>query len=98
MAKSFSKPFYDSRLWKNTRKQILRDAGYTCQECNANRASEVHHKIPLTPENINDISISLHPDNLEAVCGECHKKITKGVGDVVEGYAFDEEGNVVRGQ
>jgi len=35
-------------------------------------AEIVHHKIPLTDENINDLSISLSWDNLEALCRLCH--------------------------
>lgn len=34
----------------------------------------VHHKTPLTPENIHDERITLNPDNLELLCRECHEK------------------------
>lgn len=95
MAKDFAKPFYDSKVWKDTRKQILRRASFTCEECGVERASEVHHIIPLTPDNINDPSITLNPKNLRALGSVCHKKITKGASDVVAGYVFDDQGNVV---
>lgn len=32
----------------------------------------VHHIIELTPENINDPSVSLNFDNLRLVCRRCH--------------------------
>ena len=34
---------------------------------------EVHHKEPLTPENINDPAITLNWDNLELLCKDCHE-------------------------
>lgn len=37
-------------------------------------ADEVHHKIRLTKENINEPSIALNFDNLEALCEQCHDK------------------------
>jgi 5-methylcytosine-specific restriction endonuclease McrA len=96
MAKEFAKQFYSSLQWKSTRLLVLRRDLYTCQECFGNRAQEVHHIIELTPENINDITVSLNPDNLLSLCHTCHTKITKGsTGDVAEGYVFDDEGNVV---
>lgn len=95
MAKSFSDKFYHSKIWKDTRKQILRRDQYTCQQC-WGRAEEVHHKIELTPENIDDVNVTLNPDNLVSLCHDCHTKITKGyTGDVREGFIFDDEGNVV---
>lgn len=97
MAKAFSLSFYHSRAWRLVRQQVLRRDLYTCQECMANRAGEVHHIIELTPENINDESIALNPDNLVSLCHDCHTKITQGsTGDIQEGYIFDDEGNVIR--
>ena len=56
----------------------------------------MHHVIELTPENINDISIALNPDNLISLCHDCHTKITQGsTGDIQDVYIFDDEGNVV---
>lgn len=53
--------------------------------------------VELSPENINDISITLNPDNLVSLCHSCHDKITKGfTGDLQEGYVFDDEGNVIK--
>ena len=95
MAKEYSKAFYNSKLWKNCRREVLRRDLYTCAYCHA-RASEVHHKIELTPANINDINISLNPDNLVSLCHDCHTKITQGVGDVVDGYVFSEDGQIIK--
>lgn len=96
MAKSWARQFYNSKAWRDCRKQVLRRDLYSCAYCYA-RAEEVHHIIELTPDNINEISIALNPDNLISLCHDCHAKITKGfTGDIQEGYVFDDEGNVVR--
>ena len=36
------------------------------------RPLEVHHKIPLTADNVRDPEISLNWDNLELLCKTCH--------------------------
>ena len=36
------------------------------------RPLEVHHKIPITPENVNNPQITLNWDNLELLCKTCH--------------------------
>ena len=37
----------------------------------------VHHKIHLSPDNINDASITLDWNNLMFVCQDCHAKAHK---------------------
>lgn len=66
-----------------------------CQKCHDNPAEIVHHKIWLTPQNINDYSITLGRDNLMPVCRECHAVIHEGASATTEGISFDSEGNVV---
>lgn len=55
----------------------------------------MHHRIWLTPENINDPSVSLNFDNLELLCQDCHNKEHHGSEVVADGLMFDEEGNLV---
>lgn len=38
------------------------------------RPLEVHHKIPLTPENVKNPDIALGWDNLELLCKTCHEQ------------------------
>lgn len=56
---------------------MARDA-WLCQDClkrgRYTPAEEVHHIRELTPDNINDPSITLNPDNLVSLCRECHKQ------------------------
>lgn len=78
MAKEWAKTFYNSVLWKQVREAVLKRDRYMCQSYGChNIAEEVHHKIELTPENINDPSITVNMDNLISLCSTCHKAITK---------------------
>jgi len=78
MAQEFAKAFYNSKLWQNVRESILKRDRYLCQIHGCySPAEEVHHKIKLTPENINDVNITVNPDNLVSLCSECHKAIHK---------------------
>lgn len=95
MARDFSRQFYRSKAWRQTREQALRRDLFTCRDCGG-RATEVHHIIELSPDNISDPSIALGLDNLMCLCGPCHAARTAGAGDVGDGYEFDEAGQVVR--
>ncbi|NCD04458.1 MAG: HNH endonuclease, partial [Clostridia bacterium] len=71
MARPFAKPFYRSKEWEKVRQYVIRRDKYLCQKCGS-PAEEVHHKIHLSPENINDPEIALSPDNLVSLCRDCH--------------------------
>lgn len=71
--------FYTSRAWKRCRKAFLDSKQGLCEICLSKGlivpATEAHHKIHLTPENINDPSVSLNHDNLIALCSDCHHEM-----------------------
>ena len=75
--KDFAKRFYKSAAWRGVREYCMHRDSFLCQDCLAEgrytSAEEVHHIIELTPENIDDQSISLNPDNLVSLCRECHR-------------------------
>lgn len=79
MAQDFAKKFYKSKKWQRVRDYVMKRDSWLCQVpgCYA-PAEEVHHKIHLTANNIDDPDISLNPDNLMAICRahhfEHHKK------------------------
>lgn len=95
MAREFAKDFYNSIQWRECRESYARSKGYLCERCMERgiyRAGEiVHHKIHLTPENINDPSITLSFDNLKLVCRDCHAVEHKPE----KRYKFDELGKLV---
>lgn len=57
---------------------------------------EVHHKVYLTPDNINDPETTLSWDNLELLCAACHsKEHNEKHGVLREDVMFDENGDLV---
>lgn len=76
MAQEWAKAFYRSKRWTRCRNayigsRILADGGL-CEECHDRPGYIVHHKVPLTQENISDPEAGLNHGNLEYVCKECH--------------------------
>lgn len=68
-----------------------------CQDCLKKGrivpAEEVHHIIPLQPENITDPSITLNEENLVSLCRECHRRRhSENYGE--KRYTVDEMGRV----
>ena len=76
MHNQFAGEFYRRRAWRNCRDQYFRARNGLCERCAAMGkivpGTEVHHKIHLTPENLNDPSITLNWANLELLCKPCH--------------------------
>jgi 5-methylcytosine-specific restriction endonuclease McrA len=106
MAREFSKLFYKSKEWQKTREYILKRDLYLCVKC-GKPAEEVHHKIKLTPSNMDDVNITMNPDNLVSLCKDCHFKEheadkiqgirkTNNIADCDNGYEFDSNGFLVQ--
>lgn len=99
MARAFAKSFYNSKEWEITREYILKRDKYLCR-C-GRPATEVHHIIHLSPQNIGDVSITMNPDNLVSLCRECHFEEHRGEHgkgrEVAEKnpYRFDENGFLI---
>ena len=68
--------FYTTTAWRKARKAVLDGHGGLCQICFSKGLIEpavhVHHKVHLTPENIDNPMIALDSSNLMALCEECH--------------------------
>lgn len=106
MAKEYAKRFYRSKEWQSVREYVLMRESYLCKDC-MKPAEEVHHIEHITPSNIDDVTITLNPENLVALCYECHKK--RHVMDRADGhrknwigrvedmasYEIDAEGNIL---
>lgn len=93
MAREFAKAFYNSSAWKQAREMAMMRDHMTCVKCDE-LAEEVHHKIKLTPSNINDPRISLSLDNLICLCHDCHMKEHAGISE--SPYEFDANGQLVK--
>ena len=99
MAKDFSKQFYKSQRWKQIREFVLMRDKYLCQKCGS-PASEVHHIIPVTEDNIS-FGETHTEDNLVSLCRDCHCRIhdkhrTRSGYSCDEEYCFGEDGQLVR--
>lgn len=90
--KAWARAFYFSKSWEQCRAAYLVSQQNICERCAA-IAKVVHHKTYLTQENINDASIALNWDNLEALCQDCHNK--EHHKEDKRRYTFDDDGNVI---
>lgn len=72
----WAKKFYKSKAWRKARQPYIdyriRIDGGLCEECHELPGYIVHHKIPLTPDNIDDPDIALSFDNFKYDCKTCH--------------------------
>lgn len=91
--KPWAEKFYNSQSWKKCREAYKKSVHGLCEKCG--EAGEiVHHKIVLTPKNINDPTITLNFKNLRLECRSCHG-FSHGNSPTREGFKFDECGNLV---
>lgn len=100
MAREFAKAFYQSKEWRKCRAAYISyrksvDGGM-CESCHEVPGYIVHHKIHLTPENINDPDICLGFANLKYDCHACHNA-EHGAAEIpgMIQYSFDDQGNPV---
>ena len=100
MAKEFAKSFYNSKAWKKCRAAYIayrqRVDGGLCESCHEAPGYIVHHKIELTPDNIDNPDIALGFGNLKYDCHICHQK--ENVKDEVTGlvqYEFSPDGDII---
>jgi len=76
--------FYNSDAWRSLRLQIIHDrtnadgillCEYSGKPLVKSYDIVAHHKIPLTMENVNDLTISLNPENIMIVSQQAHNEI-----------------------
>lgn len=74
--REFAERFYKSKRWQAVRQAYADKAGGLCERCASLGlivpGEIVHHRVELTPENIQDADIALGFGNLELVCRDCH--------------------------
>lgn len=96
LARDFAIKFYNSAAWQRCRRAYAQSVYGLCERC-GEPGLEVHHKIHLTPANINDPAITLGWDNLELLCAACHNKVHKRQYEAVrDDVMFDASGDLVR--
>lgn len=94
--KPYAESLYKSKAWQRCRNSYMRSVGGLCERCLKRGLVVpgviVHHKIYISPDNINDPSITLNPDNLELVCRDCHAEEHMGR---EQRYKIDDLGRVI---
>ena len=77
--KEYAQQFYSSKAWQRTRAAYAKSRQNLCEICLSKGIIKpgeiVHHKVHLTPQNINDPAVTLAWDNLQLVCRDCHAVI-----------------------
>ena len=93
--KDYAGKLYNTKKWQDVRKAYAKSVGHLCERCLAKGIYKpgeiVHHKIPITPENINDPAVAFNFDNLECVCRECHAQLHGNP----KRYKVDEMGRII---
>ena len=102
--------FYQSKAWKQVRKNIWLDQNCLCARCHRpvyvkgigeyippekRLKGIVHHKTYLTDENFIDPMISLDENNLEGLCIDCHNEEHFTVLATRSDVKFDRDGNLI---
>jgi len=68
--------FYTTQAWRKCREAFIRERGGLCELCAKKGlivpAVHVHHKIHITPDNLDNPAITLDHSNLMALCEACH--------------------------
>lgn len=85
--------FYHTQAWVRCRNAFMTSRNWLCERCGA-PASVAHHIEHITPENVDDPSITLSWDNLMCLCQDCHAIVHSST-PTAEGLAFDKDGNLV---
>ena len=94
--KDYARGFYQSRAWRTTQAAYMASQHYVCERCGS-LARIVHHVRHITPQNINDMAVTLDWANLEALCMECHNAEHMSSEGISGGLRFDHEGNITAG-
>lgn len=104
------KAFYQTKAWKQVRKNVWLKQNLLCNRCKKpvyvdgisewipkeyRRTGIVHHKEYLTELNVYDDMITLDESNLEGLCKDCHEEEHHQEIAKRKEYDFDEFGNLI---
>lgn len=94
--KEYAASFYKSKAWQQCRDGYVHSVGGLCEKCLADGKITpgiiVHHKQPITPDNISDPTITLNWSNLQLLCRDHH---AEEHGKRIKRYKVDDFGRVV---
>lgn len=87
---------YHTGAWRRLRRYYYTLRHGICERC-GKPGDIVHHKIPITEDNIHLPEITLSETNLELLCHSCHNnehKVTEQ--SVRNDVTFDDAGNLIQ--
>lgn len=87
--------FYNSIKWRRVQKYIRAKYRGLCQEC-GKAGWEVHHKEPLTIDNVDIDEVAIGEDNLQLLCTSCHNSKRSIDSQIRSDVTFDENGDLIR--
>lgn len=99
--------FYKSDEWINLRKQLMIERsdpikGLVCEHCGKSILKDIdcigHHVKELTPMNVNDVMVSLNPQNVKLVHHRCHNAIHDRFGQWMPQKVFIVYGSPLSGK
>lgn len=111
MSQGIRRDFYNSKAWKDVRRNIWLKQNCLCAICHRpvyvdgiseytpkeyRRRGIVHHKIYLDNSNVYDDAIALDESNLIGICKECHEREHSGDYVTRKEVTFDENGNLIK--
>ena len=72
--RKWQRKFYRSREWETMRDMVRQESKMRCRMCGKliRGKSIVDHIKAITPQNKNDLKVTLSIDNLQLLCLECH--------------------------
>jgi 5-methylcytosine-specific restriction enzyme A len=87
---------YHSTAWRKLRRSYYTQQYGLCERC-GRPGDIVHHKIPITTDNVDNPEITLNEELLELLCISCHnKEHYLKHSPIREGLAFDEFGQLIK--
>lgn len=111
MSYGIRKDFYNSKVWKQVRRNVWLKQNLLCGICHKpvyvdgisewmpkehRRIGIVHHIEYLDELNIYDDNITIDENNLIGVCKDCHEQEHHKDISTRKGYEFDEYGNLIK--
>lgn len=110
MSYGVRKQFYNSKVWKQVRKNIWLKQNCLCANCGKpvyvdgiseyipkenRRTGIVHHINELDDSNVYDDNVTINENNLIGLCKDCHELEHHKDQVTRLDYIFDEDGNLV---
>lgn len=95
------KKFYASKTWRKCQRAYKESGDGLCEKCKElgrRTAGEVvnHRDVTITPDNVDDPSVTLSHDHLILMCRRCYmQEHPEAYGHTARRYSIDEHGRII---